>query len=124
MAFLHNDAKIFHGNICPSSIIINSRGAWKLAGFDFCILGTPNPAGKTTFDVREWDRSVMSVLQPHLDYASPELVNGLTCGVYVDIFSLGLLVSTIFNDCKPVLSAKGLIDTYKTKIETVSYFFY
>uniref|UniRef100_A0AC34G5K6 Protein kinase domain-containing protein n=1 Tax=Panagrolaimus sp. ES5 TaxID=591445 RepID=A0AC34G5K6_9BILA len=46
LAFLHNDAKLLHGNICPSSIIISEKGAWKLAGFDFCILGTPNANGQ------------------------------------------------------------------------------
>ena len=35
MTFLHNDAKIMHGNISPESIVIAKNGAWKLAGFDF-----------------------------------------------------------------------------------------
>lgn len=120
LAFLHNDAKIFHGNISPSSVIVNTRGAWKLAGFDFCVLGTPNAAGKTTFEVNEYDRSMMSVMQPSLDFASPELISGVKCGVYVDVFSLGMLACSLFNDCRPILAAKGLLDTYKTKIESVS----
>lgn len=37
LGFLHRDAKMMHNNICPSSIIINKYGSWKLAGFDFCV---------------------------------------------------------------------------------------
>ena len=34
LSFLHKDVKLLHRNICPESIIINSNGAWKLAGFE------------------------------------------------------------------------------------------
>lgn len=40
LAFLHNDARLMHGNVCPESIVFNRSGAWKLAGFDFSISGT------------------------------------------------------------------------------------
>jgi SCY1-like protein 2 len=45
LSFLHL-ANMLHGNLCPSSIIINDKGNWKLAGFDFCITGTSTPNGK------------------------------------------------------------------------------
>ena len=35
LGFLHNDAKLVHGNIHPSSILINDKKIWKLSGFDF-----------------------------------------------------------------------------------------
>jgi hypothetical protein len=37
---------MIHGNISPNSIIINSKGAWKLGGFDFCIVGNTSTPGK------------------------------------------------------------------------------
>jgi len=37
LVFLHSDAKMLHSNLNPSSIIINEKGSWKLAGFDFCV---------------------------------------------------------------------------------------
>ena len=37
LTFLHNDVKLVHSNLCPSSLILNKSGAWKIAGFDFCI---------------------------------------------------------------------------------------
>lgn len=40
LAFLHNEVKLLHRNISPESIIINSNGAWKLAGFELSIQGS------------------------------------------------------------------------------------
>lgn len=40
LLFLHNEVKLFHRNISPESIIINSNGAWKLAGFELSIQGS------------------------------------------------------------------------------------
>ena len=36
LSFLHNDARLFHGNLTPESVIINHKGEWKLGGFHFC----------------------------------------------------------------------------------------
>ena len=36
LSFLHNDAKLFHGNLTPEIVIINHKGEWKLGGFHFC----------------------------------------------------------------------------------------
>ncbi len=39
LAFLHNDARMAHCNLCPSVVLVNEKGSWKLAGFDFCTAG-------------------------------------------------------------------------------------
>lgn len=46
LAFLHNDAKILHHNLTPENIIVNQQGAWKIFGFDTCILNA-QPSGAT-----------------------------------------------------------------------------
>lgn len=46
LAFLHNDTKMVHSNVSPSSIIINKKGDWKLASFDFCIVGVVSTQDK------------------------------------------------------------------------------
>lgn len=38
LAFLHSDVKLLHRNVCPESVVINTQGAWKIFGFDFCVL--------------------------------------------------------------------------------------
>jgi len=43
LQFLHSGVKMLHNNICPSSIIVNKNGSWKLAGFDFCVPNSNPP---------------------------------------------------------------------------------
>lgn len=61
----------------------------------------------------------MASLNPQLDYASPELVQGVKCDTYADIFSLGVLTCTLFNDNKPLFENKGLLDEYKKNVNKV-----
>uniref|UniRef100_A0A7E4V891 Protein kinase domain-containing protein n=1 Tax=Panagrellus redivivus TaxID=6233 RepID=A0A7E4V891_PANRE len=117
LAFLHNDAKLLHGNICPSSVIINEKGAWKLSGFDFCILGAPNPNGKITFSVTHRDRRALTVLHPVLDYSAPEFVDATKCDHFADIFSLGILSFAIFNGYRPIYSSGDVLDAYEKNCE-------
>ena len=35
LRFLHEEAKVVHGNVCPSSIVLTTSGDWKLCGFGF-----------------------------------------------------------------------------------------
>lgn len=36
LEFLHSDVKMMHGNLNSQSVVVNSQGAWKLMGFNFC----------------------------------------------------------------------------------------
>ncbi|CAD5229126.1 unnamed protein product [Bursaphelenchus okinawaensis] len=104
LTFLHNDAKILHRNLCPNSVIINAKGAWKLAGFDFCINGVSDGQGKVVCEPFEWNRSLNSAFLPNLDFASPETVNA----------------ATVFNKNKSVIKSRGNMDTYKKDIDKLS----
>lgn len=117
MVFLHNDAKILHGNICSSSILVSEKGAWKLAGFDFYVPGVPGPNGSLTFDVEERNRRSMSMMSPSLNYSAPEFVNGVKCDTYADIFSLGILGYALFNDYAPLFDHKDLMESYRTNMD-------
>lgn len=63
LSFCHNEAKIIHLNICPSSIWITENGDWKLGGFNFSKTreSTLIMFGKNTF-------------LPSLNYSAPEYV--------------------------------------------------
>ena len=37
LSFLHGAEQTLHNNVCPSSILINKRGMWKLAGMSFSV---------------------------------------------------------------------------------------
>lgn len=48
LSFLHKDVKMLHRNICPESIIINSNGAWKIAGFELFATNINDPNDAVT----------------------------------------------------------------------------
>uniref|UniRef100_A0A1I7ZQD5 Protein kinase domain-containing protein n=1 Tax=Steinernema glaseri TaxID=37863 RepID=A0A1I7ZQD5_9BILA len=113
LAFLHFDGKMLHRNICPESVIINEKGAWKLAGFDFSIQGTIGSSGKPTFEMLEWDQRTMAVVQPALDYMAPEYVVGGRCDMYADMYSLGILSFAVFNKCRTPFSHDNNLDQFR-----------
>ncbi|XP_012265187.2 SCY1-like protein 2 [Athalia rosae] len=92
IAFLHTDVKLLHRNICPESIVINSNGAWKIFGFDFCAINQSPNDKLPSWTYTDYDPTIPSVAQPSLDYLAPECAIAGSCGPASDIFSLGMLV--------------------------------
>lgn len=94
--FLHRDAKMLHHNLCPSSIVVNTQGAWKIFGFDFSLQNSSNES--TPFwKYIDHRRHSHDLAQPELDYLAPEC--GLTESAVPasDMFSLGVLIYAIYN---------------------------
>ncbi|XP_072380250.1 SCY1-like protein 2 [Diabrotica undecimpunctata] len=97
LAFLHNDVKLLHKNISPESVIINTQGAWKVFGFDFCVINT-NPANMPpSYIFEEYSATVPPVCQPNLDYLAPEHALSLVQSQASDMFSLGMLICTLYS---------------------------
>lgn len=61
----------------------------------------------------------MSIMNPELDYAAPEFVQGVKSDTFADIFSLGALTYAIFNDNNSIIKTSELYDSYKKSIEKV-----
>nr|CAD2164611.1 unnamed protein product [Meloidogyne enterolobii] len=97
LVFLHHDKKMVHSNISPNSVIINKKGVWKLAGFDFCTVGDVSSQDKVIFGIPNWSRNSIWDLRPDLNFVSTELVQGDTFDYSSDIFSLGMLAITCYN---------------------------
>ena len=117
VAFLHGSVKLMHSNICPENIIINKNGCWKMAGFDCCMTNA-NPADQSPmFPFREWDPELPPMVQPCLDYLAPEYALTMTCGLPSDMFSIGILVHTIFNNGKPLYECKNQLSLFKKYAE-------
>ncbi|KAG5671519.1 hypothetical protein PVAND_001713 [Polypedilum vanderplanki] len=97
LGFLHSDVKLLHRNICPESIVINQQGAWKIFGFDYCVLNQNPHDAKPYFPFHEYNSSWHALCQPSLEYLAPEcaLISNYT--VESDIYSLGVLIYTIFS---------------------------
>ncbi|KAL1473607.1 hypothetical protein MTO96_021899 [Rhipicephalus appendiculatus] len=72
LAFLHNDVKRLHRNLCPQSIVVNKKGAWKIAGFDFSI-GANNPQDpQPSYRSLNLEPDLPPLAQPNLNYLAPE----------------------------------------------------
>lgn len=89
LAFLHNDVKLLHRNICPESIIINQQGAWKIFGFDFCVQNTGT--NQVFYPFQQYDFTLPCVSQPNVEYVAPEYSLTETHSTSSDLFSLGML---------------------------------
>ncbi|XP_067120588.1 SCY1-like protein 2 [Centruroides vittatus] len=113
LAFLHNDVKLLHHNICPESIIINKNGAWKIFGFDFCIPASNPQDSQPAFSFREVDFDRPPITQPHFNYIAPEYVLTMSCDTASDMFSLGALMCAIFNKGNPIINNYGSLTTVK-----------
>ncbi len=58
-------------------------------------------------------------VQPHLDYLSPEHSLSHTCDTSSDMYSLGVLFYTVFNNGKPLYECNHQFNTYKKNVEQV-----
>ncbi|XP_013786598.1 SCY1-like protein 2 isoform X1 [Limulus polyphemus] len=113
LVFLHNDVKMMHRNICPTSVIINKSGAWKIAGFDFSVsCSNPNDP-QPEFPFYELEADLPPAAQPNLDYVAPEYVLTLKCDTASDMFSLGMMVYAVFNNGSPIYNNCGNLSTLK-----------
>ncbi|CAF2579551.1 unnamed protein product [Rotaria sp. Silwood2] len=94
LKFLHNEVKLLHRNIVPESIIINTNGAWKIAGFELSVQGS---ADGSTYPFRDYDGNISPILNPQLDYMAPEYVINKSYDSQSDMFSLGMLLYALYN---------------------------
>lgn len=92
LQFLHADMKMIHRNICPESIVINNENSWKILGFDYCsVLSVDPETGKIGGNEQPpfIPGNRVSLLQPLLDYASPEWIIDIKQFCSSDVYSLG-----------------------------------
>ncbi|KAK6105619.1 Protein kinase domain family protein [Brugia pahangi] len=111
LSYLHNSAKILHGNLTPSVIYITLSRHWKIAGFAFSVAARePN-----VFPCFPWTKKLSVHLQPDLDFLAPEylLANKNLVTSAADVFSLGVLICWICSGGKRLIDAKNNIDTYR-----------
>lgn len=95
LAFLHNDVKLLHKNICPESIIINKQGAWKIFGFDFCVHNEAPANAVPNWPFVEYACSNLPVAQPSPDYLAPEGALSHSHSPASDMFSLGMVACAL-----------------------------
>ncbi|KAL2911102.1 Protein kinase domain-containing protein ppk32, partial [Polyrhizophydium stewartii] len=116
LMFLHS-ANIVHLNLCPDAILINPKGDWKIAGFQHAV---SNPA----VSARQADIVVEGALNPahqpasctpNLSFVAPEVVLDGVCTTASDVWSLGVLIYSLFNSGQPLFECHGNQYTYRER---------
>ncbi|KIX08117.1 uncharacterized protein Z518_02773 [Rhinocladiella mackenziei CBS 650.93] len=119
LEFLHDSAKLVHGNLTPDAIMINAKSDWKIAGLGFA--GPPDGAEGhqpvpqiSLSEVLYHDPRIPRMVQLDLDYTSPDFVLDSNINFLADMFSLGLVILACYR--KPhrsPIETHGNQSTYK-----------
>ncbi|CAL7949023.1 unnamed protein product [Xylocopa violacea] len=126
LTFLHGDVKLLHRNLCPESIVVNSHGAWKIFGFDFCALNQSAEGKQPQWSYVEYDISAPFMAQPNLDYQAPECILASSVSAASDIFSLGMVAYILhspmnvpLHECNNnLLKCKQFLENFKSSTIT------
>lgn len=103
LEFLHESAGLVHGNLTPDAIYINQKSDWKLSGLAFS--GPPDTPNSTLpsappialSELLYYDPRLPRTVQLNLDYTSPDFVMDSNISSGADMFSLGLIMLTLYN---------------------------
>ncbi|KAJ1908393.1 Protein kinase domain-containing protein ppk32 [Coemansia sp. IMI 209127] len=110
LGFLHSDAHIVHGNLVPASVLVNSKGDWKLGGFGFT-----QPANAENPRRFEHDYQMPEHTQQDLDYLAPEYVLHGTWSPACDVFAFGCLVAAVYEGAAP-MRCRNDVGAYRREI--------
>ena len=119
LEFLHDSAKLVHGNINPGAIFINAKSDWKISGLAFA--GPPDgmESSQSTPQIAlsealHEDARIPKSVQLDLDYTSPDLAIDSNITGSTDMYSLGLLILAVYNTPhKSPIETHGSLSTYK-----------
>lgn len=119
LEFLHESAGLVHGNLNPDAIFINAKSDWKIAGLGFA--GPPDSSESRSSlpplalsEVLYQDPRFPASVQLNLDYTSPDFALDSNVTTSADLFSLGLIIITLYNSphISPLQTHSNL-NTYK-----------
>lgn len=119
LEFLHDSAKLVHGNFSPDAIFINAKSDWKISGLAFSgpqdgAEGHQSIPQISLSEVLYNDTRIPRFVQLDLDYTSPDFVLDSNITPSADIFSLGLVILATYNSPhRSPLETNGNQGTYK-----------
>ncbi|CAB0018305.1 unnamed protein product [Nesidiocoris tenuis] len=116
LSFLHYTGHVLHRNVCPSSILVTKKGTWKLGGLEFTERMNELD-GLEPVSCQPWSSRVPKMAQPDLDFIAPEVQTMSQCSIKSDMFSLGMVISAIFNMGRPLIVANHSSSQYVKQLE-------
>ncbi|XP_016841900.1 SCY1-like protein 2 isoform X1 [Nasonia vitripennis] len=118
LSFLHYSCQVMHRNVCPSSIMITKKGTWKLFGFEFIERVNERDA-MDPVPLPQWTNRVPKMTQPNLDYMAPEVQQKKIGSILSDMYSLGMVICSVFNHGRPLIQANHNVNDYLKQLETL-----
>jgi SCY1-like protein 2 len=106
LEFLHANNWI-HCCLSPESIYINSKGDWKISGFNFSTTTTSSSIYISDFP---------PFCSPSIDYLAPEIVQSSKSEISSDTWSLGCLIYSLFYNGNSLFKSNNNIQNYNSKI--------
>ncbi|MCJ1430502.1 hypothetical protein MMC29_008420 [Sticta canariensis] len=126
LEFLHESAKLIHGNLTPEAIYVNVKSDWKIAGLLFAGPSDTSNAQNSIppislSEALYHDPRLPRSLQLNLDYTSPDFTLDSNISPSADMFSLGLLILALYNSphTSPLKTNSNLA-SYKKIMSSVS----
>ncbi|CCE65049.1 hypothetical protein TPHA_0J02290 [Tetrapisispora phaffii CBS 4417] len=111
--FIHNRTNSVHLDIQPKTIFINENSDWKISGFGHIMKLPDNGNNSTTeYDIPHYDPRVPAFIHLALDYTAPEIVLDHAVSTKSDMFSLGLLMYSLYSK-ESLLHTENSTSEYK-----------
>jgi SCY1-like protein 2 len=118
LEFLHESAGLVHANFTPEAVVINAKSDWKITGLGFSgkyagtTVATSAPEIMLS-EILNFDSRLPRSVQLNMDFTSPDFAIDGNATPAADMFSLGLLIISLYNDGKSPLDTRSSISTYK-----------
>ena len=71
------------------------------------------------YNAGQWEPRLWPWAQPDLNYAAPEYILSRSCDVSSDMFSLGVLIHSIYNKGRPPFDCDNNMTAFKRNVEQV-----
>ncbi|CAG5114716.1 unnamed protein product, partial [Candidula unifasciata] len=102
LSYLHNTERLIHCNINPQSILLTKKRSWKLIGFGFAEKIKDDKEGCTG---QSWTTKIPKMAQPDLNFMAPEVQLNKMCTPLSDMFSVGMVICSIYNEGRSLICA-------------------
>ncbi|KAL3085801.1 hypothetical protein niasHT_034209 [Heterodera trifolii] len=115
LSYLHNNAKMLHGNLTPQAVFIAAKQFWKIGGFAFSVASKK----ANVFPCFPWTKKFPPCLQPDLDFLAPEYLapNTQTVSTAADVFSLGALICWIYGGGRRLIDVSNNLESHQIVID-------
>lgn len=67
-----------------------------------------------------WSTRLSKMAQPNLDFTAPEIQTCSNCSILSDMFSLGMVICSIFNNGRQLILSQNSPSAYLKQVEVVS----